>query len=99
MFKQILVAIQYLHCQGVCHRDLKPHNILVSKGCTFSEFKMNKGLFIEGDIIKITDFNVSKFHNNNERYSALNSENYKMFTYTGTIAYIAPEVFSNLEYT
>lgn len=30
IFKQILSGINYLHLSGVCHRDLKPHNILVS---------------------------------------------------------------------
>lgn len=32
IFKQILAGINYLHQSGVCHRDLKPNNILVSKG-------------------------------------------------------------------
>ncbi len=32
IFKQILAGITYLHTNGVCHRDLKPNNILVSEG-------------------------------------------------------------------
>jgi len=32
IFKQIIVGINYLHIKGVCHRDIKPDNILVSKG-------------------------------------------------------------------
>jgi len=32
IFKQILTGINYLHTNGVCHRDLKPNNILVSDG-------------------------------------------------------------------
>ena len=32
IFKQILTGINYLHQNGVCHRDLKPNNILVSDG-------------------------------------------------------------------
>jgi serine/threonine protein kinase len=32
IFKQILQGINYMHKSGVCHRDLKPNNILVSTG-------------------------------------------------------------------
>jgi len=87
IFKQILAGVSYLHTNGVCHRDLKPNNILVSK---------------DGKIVKITDFNVSKFLDKTEekqKFSSLSSENYKMWTNTGTIAFTAPEVFLENEYT
>jgi len=29
LFKQLLVAVAYLHARGVVHRDLKPENILL----------------------------------------------------------------------
>ena len=38
----------FLHNHGICHRDLKPNNILV---CPDGK-------------VKITDFNVSKFVDN-----------------------------------
>ena len=28
LFYQLLTAIEYMHKHGICHRDLKPHNIL-----------------------------------------------------------------------
>lgn len=31
LFKQILSAVNYLHCKSFCHRDLKPENFLVPK--------------------------------------------------------------------
>ena len=44
-FQDILQAIEYMHREGVCHRDLKPQNIILDKGCMR---------------VKVTDFNVSK---------------------------------------
>eukprot|EP01017_Pseudomicrothorax_dubius_P039530 TRINITY_DN6075_c0_g1_i7.p1 TRINITY_DN6075_c0_g1~~TRINITY_DN6075_c0_g1_i7.p1 ORF type:complete len:304 (+),score=58.09 TRINITY_DN6075_c0_g1_i7:703-1614(+) len=82
-FRQILTAIEYLHSQGVCHRDLKPNNILVS----------------EDDVVKIVDFNVAKFSDKYKDYDSFSKNNYQMLTYTGTIAFTAPEVFQGGEYS
>ena len=32
--KQILEAVDYLHCMGIVHRDLKPENLLYEKSVT-----------------------------------------------------------------
>ncbi|XP_027059568.1 serine/threonine-protein kinase Chk2-like [Pocillopora damicornis] len=47
LFYQMLVAVKYLHDQGITHRDLKPENVLLSS-------EKNETL------IKITDFGLSK---------------------------------------
>ncbi|CAG4956066.1 unnamed protein product [Colias eurytheme] len=47
-FKQIVLAVKYLHSQGITHRDLKPENVLL-------ESKKDETL------VKITDFGLSKF--------------------------------------
>ena len=44
---QILVAVNYLHTLGVCHRDIKPDNTLL-------ETKS------QNSVVKITDFGLSK---------------------------------------
>jgi len=50
--------------------------------------------------VKIVDFNVSKFHDNeSHKYTALSNKNYKMWTNTGTLAFCAPEIFADTEYT
>ena len=45
IFKQLMIGIKFLHEKGICHRDLKPQNVLVDQS---------------GEIVKIADFNVSK---------------------------------------
>jgi len=45
ILKQLLKAVAYLHENGVCHRDLKPDNIMINP---------------KTHHIKLTDFNISR---------------------------------------
>lgn len=53
LFYQILIAVKYLHDQGVTHRDLKPENVLL-------KYKR------PNSILKITDFGLSKIIEDDE---------------------------------
>ncbi|CAK66762.1 unnamed protein product (macronuclear) [Paramecium tetraurelia] len=84
LFKQLLSAIEYMHRNGICHRDLKPNNILC-----LSDRKL----------IKVTDFNVSKFSDSYKEFGNLqDTEKIEMWTYTGTVAFSAPEIFTGEGY-
>lgn len=48
LFYQITLAVQYLHSEGITHRDLKPDNILLANDDIET-------------VVKLTDFGLSKF--------------------------------------
>lgn len=59
-----------------------------------------KTSFLDSNIIKITDFNVSKFSENYKEYGDLKDlDKIEMWTYTGTVAFSAPEIFTGEGYT
>lgn len=74
-----------MHSKGIVHRDLKPNNLLYCKN---------------SKTLKITDFNVAKFFESDYKsLDTLQDEDLVMFTYTGTLAFSAPEIFENVPYT
>lgn len=84
LFHQLLSGIKYLHDHGLCHRDLKPHNLILTNSLESSK-----------PSLKIADFNVSKFFT-----STLSGKKsmIKMTTHTGTKCFSAPETFLQTEY-
>jgi len=66
--RQMLLALNYVHCHGMVHRDLKLENFLYD----------HQG----GSHLKMIDFGFSKY----------TSDNARMKTSCGTLAYVAPEV-------
>ena len=51
-------------------------------------------------MLKVTDFNVSKFSDYYKEFGPLSeTEKIEMWTYTGTVAFSAPEIFTGEGYT
>lgn len=54
-FRDLILGIEYLHAQGVVHRDIKPDNCLLTSD----------------DVLKVVDFGVSEmFEKHSEMYTA-----------------------------
>jgi len=87
-FVQFINGLEACHKLGICHRDLKPQNLLLDN-------KFN---------LKICDFGLSKIHeigNNteNENIKNKNENGVIMDThYVGTSGYQAPELLSKKKY-
>ncbi|XP_014669399.1 PREDICTED: mitogen-activated protein kinase kinase kinase 12-like [Priapulus caudatus] len=67
--KQIAAGMTYLHSHKIIHRDLKSPNVLIA----------------ESDVVKISDFGVSRHL----------SEQSTVMSFAGTVAWMAPEIIRN----
>jgi len=72
---QLLMVVYYLHNYGIVHRNIKPDSILMFR----------RGI---NSYIKLIDFNLSKYLNNNEK----TKEPY------GSVGYSSPEMLLDLPY-
>ena len=71
-FYQIINGVEYMHNKNIVHRDIKPENLLLNKN----------------NIIKIIDFGLSNFCNNNHLLSTL----------CGSPSYSSPELINGEKY-
>lgn len=63
IMRQLFQATEYMHRKGVCHRDLKPDNLMVSKCVLPQESDNNSsqasGSEVETIKMKVIDLNVA----------------------------------------
>ncbi|TNF35029.1 MAG: serine/threonine protein kinase [Deltaproteobacteria bacterium] len=77
IFKQVCLALDEAHANGVLHRDLKPENIMVAD-------RRN-----ETDFVKVVDFGIAKLEDNNP--NSRRSFQTRTGIVCGTPEYMSPE--------
>lgn len=49
LMKNLLEVVSYLHAVGICHRDLKPDNLIVADDMSIKLIDFNVSVWLTGD--------------------------------------------------
>jgi serine/threonine-protein kinase len=81
LMSQVLEALEHAHAHGVVHRDLKPDNIMLTRGAP-------------GEVVKLFDFGIAKLRGDGK---AASQQLTQLGLAVGTPAYMSPEQASGQE--
>ncbi|HEX5045391.1 MAG TPA: serine/threonine-protein kinase [Candidatus Polarisedimenticolaceae bacterium] len=82
VFKKVCDAVAYAHQRGVIHRDLKPGNVLISKGSAAASFQDPV------PEVKVLDFGLARITDSDVQATTFVTEMGKV---QGTLPYMSPE--------